>query len=173
MSSSKSLFAAALMLALVLATASCGFKPMYGEGRKSAAAADYKNISIDNIPDRDGQYLRNMLLDRLAADAGGGSAYTLKVVDLKKTVTDASLRKDATYTRGEMEIDATLELIDNSTGQIVLKRPLRSVGSYNLLDNQFATIVSEQTVTENALNEMSDSIVTEISLYFTRKADQP
>lgn len=161
---------AGTVISLMLVSA-CGFRPMYGDGRDSAAAANYKNIAIDNIPDRDGLYLRNMLLDRMATDPNGGTAYTLRVKDLKKTVTNASLRKDATFTRGEMEMDGTLELVDNSTGQVVLTRPVRSVGGYNLLDNQFATLVSEQTLTQRLLEEMSDSIMTEVSLYFTRKAD--
>jgi hypothetical protein len=45
---------------------------------------------------------------------------------------------------------------------------VRSVGGYNQLDNQFATLVSRESVGDHMLEELSDSIVTEVALYFTR-----
>ena len=51
----------------------------------------------------------------------------------------------------------------------MLTRDIRSVGSYNELDNQFATLVSSQSLAGHMLEELSDDVVTEINLYFSRQ----
>jgi LPS-assembly lipoprotein len=161
----------AATLALCLILAGCGFQPMYGEkaGRRSVAAM-HQSIRIDNIPDRDGQYLRNLLLDRLN-DAGrpADARYVLQVAPLKKEITNQLVRKDATYTRALMKISTEARLYDTLHGQVVMTRPFLSSGSYNLLDNQFATIVSRDSMTDNLLRELSDNIVTAIDLHFARE----
>lgn len=143
---------------------------MYGENAPAKhAEASLDQIEIANIPDRDGQMLRNNLMDRFYSHGlPQNPAYLLKIEQLTKTVTDMGIRKDATYTRGEMAITAVLTLVDKSTMKPVLTRNLRSVGSYNLLDNQFATVISERDTTDRVLGEMSDNIVTHLSLYFNR-----
>lgn len=154
----------AAITAVLLSLTACGFQPMYGSGSVSSQT---EKIAIENIPDRDGQYLRNTLLDRIGTD--GDARYSLVVTNLNKKVTDMALRKDATYTRAEMEITADITLIDKTTSQPVLTRHVRSGGGYNLLDSQYTTNVSEQAQTENILNDLGNAIVTEIDLYLHRK----
>ncbi len=162
-------FKTGFLFAALLSLTACGFQPMYGENAKKTTQTE--RISIDNIPDRDGQYLRNALIDRIGTD--GEARYSLSVEKLNKQVTDMALRRDATYTRGQMEIDADIVLVDRQTGQTVLTRHVHSFGGYNELDNQFATKVSEQAQTESMLQDLSASIVTEIDLYFTRSNTTP
>lgn len=159
-----------LPLALCVLLAGCGFQPMYGTHAGSQTVQSmHQNIRIGNIPDRDGQYLRNMLLDRLNNDGRPADArYVLEVAPLEKNTLNQLVRKDATYTRALMKISTTMRLVDTVTGTPVLERELLSSGSYNLLDNQFATIVSRDSMTENLLREMSDNIVTAINLHFTK-----
>jgi len=159
-----------LGLALCLLLAACGFQPMYGKkaGGRSIAAI-HQSIRIENIPDRDGQFLRNMLLDRLN-DAGrpADARYVLHVAPLKKDITNQLVQKDATYTRALMKVSTDIRLVDTVYGTTVLERPFLSSGSYNLLDNQLATIVSRDSMTDNLLRELSDNIVTAIDLHFAK-----
>lgn len=159
-----------LPLALCGLLAGCGFQPMYGKQSGSQTVQDvHRNIRIENIPDRDGQYLRNMLLDRLNDDGRPADArYVLEVAPLQKEILNQLVRKDATYTRALMKISTTIRLVDTVTGKPVLERKLLSSGSYNLLDNQFATVVSRDSMTDNLLREMSDNIVTAVNLHFTK-----
>lgn len=157
-----------IVLVLVLFTAACGFQPLHSPkgGEAAAPAARYAEIHIGNIPDQDGQYLRNQLIDRLYLQGRTQDArYTLRMSPLQKEIVNIGIRKDATSTRGRMEIRSTLSLIDNRTGQEVLKREMHSVGAYNQLDNQFATLVSRESLTENILKEMSNNILTHINLF--------
>ena len=153
---------------LCLCLSACGFQSVYAV--RDIASLPGISIDIDNIPDRDGQYLRNLLIDRLAAHGlPSDSVYELKFQPLAESIVDIGIQKDATATRAQMQIVTQMQLIEKSTHKVLLQRDLKNVGAYNLLDNQLATLVSQQTITENILQELSDDVVTELSLYFRRK----
>lgn len=168
-------FRAAMLAAALLLPAACGFEPMYARPAAETArsvAAYQADIEIANIPDRDGQYLRNALIDRLNLGGRPASArYVLEVDPLQKTQTNQAVRKDATYTRALMEISTTLRLRDRQSGETVLTRPQRALGSYNLLDNQFATISSRDSLNNHLLDELADSIQTALALHFRTAGD--
>jgi LPS-assembly lipoprotein len=159
----------ALVIAVLLSLGACGFSPMYGDDAGRNAAEQVRQVEIANIPDRDGQYLRNLLIDRLNSGGRPESApYLLAVTDLKTSVTNIGIRRDATSTRGLLQTDAHVTLIDKKTGAVLLSRDYRSVGAYNQLDNQFATLVSRGSLSAHVLEEMSDNILTDLGLYFRR-----
>ena len=169
---SRSLFAA-LCLVLALGLSNCGFEPLYGtkSPEAQAVAVSLPNIDIASIPNRDGQYLRNLLIDRLYTSGRPDAApYLLKFSTLQKDVVTLGIQKDATATRAQIQITAHMDLIDKTTNKPVLQRDLKTVGAYNMLDNQLAALVSQQNITESILQEMKDDAVTELTLYFRRKA---
>jgi LPS-assembly lipoprotein len=159
-----------MALGICLLLPACGFQPMYGKKADGQSLASlHQTIRIENIPDRDGQYLRNMLLDRLNDDGRPADArYVLEVAPLKTDITNQLVTKDATYTRALMKISTTVRLVDTVYGKTVMERKMLSSGSYNLLDNQFATVVSRDSMTDNLLREMSDNIVTAVNLHFAK-----
>jgi LPS-assembly lipoprotein len=156
-----------------LSLAACGFQPMYGTKSPAAkaAAVALPNIDVANIPDRDGQYLRNLLIDRLYTHGRPeGAPYLLKFSKLQKTIANLGIQKDATATRAQMQISTHMQLVEQATGKVVLERDLRTVGAYNLLDDQLATIVSQRNITDSILQEMRDEAVLALTLHFRRVA---
>lgn len=146
---------------------------MYGtqSAATEAVSVSLPNIDIASIPDRDGQYLRNLLMDRLYTHGRPDEApYTLTFTKLSKNIVNLGIQKDATATRAQIQITAHMELVDKSTGKAVLQRDLKTVGAYNLLDDQLSTLMSQQNITDSILQEMRDDAVTELSLYFRRRA---
>lgn len=162
---------AIVMLGLLLPPLSgCGFQPLYSQGGVNTAAS-FNNIGINNIPDQQGVMLRNHLLDILYTTGEPQSPkYSLVITQLKKNVSSFGIKKSATSTRGQIDMNAQMALIDNSTGGVVLKRTIRAAADFNRLDNEYATQVSEESVTESLLAEMGDSIKTELALHFSRTA---
>lgn len=157
----------AVLAVLCLPLAACGFRPLYGtDGVESRVAQQMADIEIANIPDRDGQYLRNILIDRLHLQGRPADArYLVSFTPVRKDVIDFAVQKDATYTRARVELYTTMTLTDRRTGETVLTRDLRAAGSYNQLDNQFATFVSKESMTDHLLAELGDSAVTALGLY--------
>ena len=138
---------------------------MYAGG----APAVHADIEIASIPNRDGQQLRNDLIDRLNPRGRPAEArYILNIEPLKTTSTDLGIQKDATVTRTEIEIEAHVVLKEKGTDVILLDRRLHAVGGYDVLDQQYATLVTRQSVTEHILAELADDIVTALNLSLPR-----
>lgn len=159
------------VLIFCLALSACGFEPLHGA--KTVQASQRPAIEVAGIPDRDGQYLRNRLIDLLNSSGRPSEAlWQLKVSPLEKSIVSFGIRKDATATRAQIQMTAQMQLIEKATGRILLERPLKAVSAYNLLDNQLATITSQQNVTESMLQAMSDDAVMQLDLYLRRTKEK-
>lgn len=169
MLSFKRLIAVIAVLA-VLPLAGCGFKPMYTVQKGGdSLSRDFGNIEISNIPDREGQVLRNLLIDRLYTRGRQASTrYVLDMTPVKIKSKNLGIRKTATATFTQIYVSTNLTLTDRFTGEKVLERELTTVNSYNILNSQYATIVSERAAQEQALKEIAENAVTQIALYFNR-----
>ena len=162
-----------LFLISTLFLSACGFSPVYGTYSDSAAKTETSNVlsqvRIAPLPDREGQYLRNALIDRFYKNGYPASPdYQLTVGKLneKKTAFDITVESEAT--RYQLKISTSLDLIDLKNGENVLKRSLNAVSSYNVLESEFATRVSEQNAREAILNDIARQVEQQIALYLNR-----
>lgn len=150
-----------LMMLPVLILAACGFSPMYGSAGQGALNA----VAIDNIPNREGQYLRNRLIDRFYT---GGTPtdprYVLNVSRIAEKRTDLDITKFSNTTRAELRLTATITLRDKKTGKIMMTRNLQSTGSYNVLSSQFTTRVSEDNTRLGILDDLARQIEQQVML---------
>lgn len=170
MSHRSSRLAIPLLLALLpAALRACGFTPVYGTGaHESAVGTALANVQIDPIVDRNGQVLRNNLIDRFYTDGRPDSPRYRLSVALAATEEELGIQKDATATRARLRLQASYELIEISTGQVVYRTFSRSIISFNLLDSQFAVLATRQDAYDRGLTELADDIRTRLSLYFAR-----
>ncbi|GJL85703.1 MAG: twin-arginine translocation pathway signal protein [Micavibrio sp.] len=157
----------------ILLLAGCGWEPVYGDlGSKTeqnAVEATLAQIAITNIQDREGQYLRNALIDRFYRHARpANAAYTLSVGKIQERLTDLDITKSSDATRGQLRLSTTIVLIDRKTENEVLTRKLRSITSYNILGSEFTNRVSEENARQNALDDLARQIELQISLHFQR-----
>jgi LPS-assembly lipoprotein len=163
--------AAAGACLLLLTLPGCGFQPLYGQSGPGQASTtdDLATVRVAPLEDRIGQQFHNMLIDRL--NPRGQSSrpdYTL-YVDLAKTVTEVSIRKDETASRANLILRATFILRDQETTEALLRGDLRSINSYNILDSQFPTYVSEADALERGLRELSDDLRVRLAVYFSTR----
>ncbi|MCE9507316.1 MAG: hypothetical protein K8R48_03230 [Alphaproteobacteria bacterium] len=165
-----SLFRALILCSCLFLTAGlsgCGFESLYAQKNQPAPARP--EIEISNIPDREGQALRNLLIDRLYTHGRPAEAlYRLTFSPLEKNTNNIGIEKNATATISQIQISTKMQLVEKNTGAVLLQRQLKAAGSHNLLDNQLATLVSQQNVTENLIQRLGDDAITELNLYFRR-----
>src|ERR1700742_1233580 len=92
---------------------SCDFHPIYGShGENTPVAVALNQVAIDNIPDRQGQTLRNELIDRMY---GKGRPHDPKyhlTISLRETEEGIGLLPNATTTLTELTIYADYSLTD-------------------------------------------------------------
>jgi len=147
----------------------CGFSPVYGTHDKNTpVAAALNNIRIANIPDRQGQLLRNHLIDRMYFSGRPKQPTSTLEVTLKSTEYDLGIQKDATASRRVLNLWAEYSLKDND-GKQLLKGKAHSSVSFSKLEAQYGTLAAQENAQERALNEVGEQIVNRLSVYFAEK----
>ena len=163
------------LFAILCLLTGCGFNALYSDhpgGAAEGPQSQLEKIYVGNIPDRDGQILRNNLLDRFYMQGAPEHApYYLVVSPLQIYVTGQAISVTSDATRAELRITSRFSLSDRKSGCVLLRRDLLSVNSYNILASEYTTLVSRQAVEENELNELAQQIETQLALYFARTPD--
>lgn len=130
----------------------CGFRPLYGGSSESSFIREnpLKGVSIALIEDREGQILRNFLIDRFQPD--GSDRYIL-TTELNVTEQDLGVAFDATTTRSRVVVTAGF-ILSYQGGTYSFSS--RSAGSYSTVLSDYGTLVARQDATERSLREIAD-----------------
>ncbi len=163
----KTLF---LMLSL-LCLGACGFRPIYGAhggSSGSPVAMDLNNVAIANIPDRNGQILRNCLIDRMIGpNRPQKPAHTLSI-RLRSFEQDLGILANATATRSLLDMYGDYTLT-NRSGKVLVNATAHSVASFDRLDEMYGAQAARNDAYQRTLNEISEQIVARLSLYFSER----
>lgn len=164
-----------LVSGFCLLASGCGFHPMYGKNKYTPVSAEdfLAAVKIGNIPDYEGQFLRNALIDRFYRyERPENPVYALDVSRISETLADLDITKSSDATRGQLKLKTSLRLADLRTGKIVLERNLQAITSYNILGSEFASRVTEENARKNALEDLARQIELHISLYLKRRTEE-
>ena len=170
------LFFTAILACFTLQLSGCGFTPVYGEGVQTGAQGQEQSQSIANqfnateiaiIPNREGQFLRNALIDRFYSHGAPTKAdYNLKISPINERIYDFDITPESEATRQQLCLKTTMKLINKETKQTLFTRDLNAISSNNVLESEFSTLVTEQNSRENALNDLARQIERQLALYF-------
>lgn len=154
---------------MLIALTACGFTPMYATSGGKDAPQGLDQIDIALIPDADGVYLRNILIDQFYRGGYPSSPrYILSVTTPTESIIDLDVTIDSESTRRQITMATSLSLTDKATGQIVLTRGVKALTSYNVLGSQFTTRISESDAREAALTDLARQIETQVVLYLKK-----
>ncbi len=160
------------ILVLCFVLAGCGFHPVYGVNKYQDTGVEQYlgQIDIGNIPNREGQYLRNALIDRFYRNSRPLNArYSLSFEPLIESITDLDITKTSDSTRAQLRETTAFTLKDVQTGEILMQRDLYAIVSYNILASEFSSRVSEDSARLNAIDDLAQQVEKQISLYFKRQ----
>ena len=144
--------------------AGCGLHPMYAGGGSGAVARGLADIDVPPIEGKAGWLMRNALVDRLGAGkSSGGARYRLDV-RLDDKLEGLGLLTDDTIGRERRTLRARYQLVDLSSGKIVLDATAGSDAGIDVVSSEYATIAAENTALENLSRDVADRIVTKLSL---------
>jgi LPS-assembly lipoprotein len=160
--------------AVAVGLSGCGFRPLYGEhslGGSPGVTEEMSHISIRPIADRQGMRIRQILREQMQPRGlEGQSIYDLDVT-LTSRVEELGVRKDATSSRANFILSANFYL--SQGGQHVYGDRVQSTVSYNILDDQYATVAAQSDAEERAIREAGEEIKTRIAVYFVKHAKPP
>ena len=158
------------ILAVVLIAsllAGCGYHPLYGDHTDSASSAELANIYVAGIPNREGQILRNYLIERLSDNAQPGYPTHTLTISLRIQSTGIALSRDNTTSRTNITATANFVLVDSAANRPVLKGVSRATTSYDVLLSDYATLVSREDAENRTLREVSDDLRTRLAVYLS------
>ena len=157
------------IIAICLACTACGFHPVYGVNKYQSTGVEthLAATNIDTIPDFEGRFLRNLLIDRFHRQGAQGAQYILNIKPITESVRNLDITKTSDSTRAQLQLTTSMSLTDID-GKILMSQNLNAIVSYNILASEFSTRVSEKNAQENGLHELAEQIETRVSLYFKR-----
>ena len=160
---------AVLVIALLSLTA-CGFRPLHGHTQEvsSTATDQLALIKIEQIPDRIGQEFRNALLDRLTPKGQPSKPRYFLRVSVTETIQELGIRKDETATRANFRLHVEYALYDSITREAVFKSKKKTIGSYNIVTSDFATLTAEKDIRKRLILKVSDNIKTSLAIHLSR-----
>lgn len=161
---------ALLVLLASLTLSGCGLQPLYSGGSGSTVAQRLAAIDVPAIPGRDGWLVRNALQDRIGVAGEVTPAFRLDV-RLDDSLQALGVLNDDTISRERRILRARYQLIDLSTGEILLDATAGSDAGIDVVSSEYATIAAEQTALENLAKEVADQMATRIALTL-RERDQ-
>ena len=153
-----------LAITAALSLSACGLHPMYAGGASGAPAQGLASVEVAPIEGKPGWLVRNALVDQLDAGRGPGAARYRLDVRLDDKLEGLGLLSDDTVARERRTLRARYQLIDLSTGGIVLDETAGSDAGIDVVSSEYATVAAEQTALENLAREVASRIVVRVAL---------
>ena len=153
-----------MALATALAgLAGCGLQPMYAGGGDASVARNLAAVEVPAIPGRGGWLMRNALNDRLSVAGAETPRYRLDV-RLDDSLEALGVLSDDTISRERRILRARYQLVDVSSGEILLDATSGSDAGIDVVSSEYATIAAEQTALENLARDLAERIVRRVAL---------
>lgn len=159
---------ALLVLAALLALPGCGLRPLYSGGSSGAVATTLRSIDVAPIPGQVGWLVRTKLVERLGGpEAARPAAYRLDVT-LDDSIVGLGIRGDRAATRERRTLRARYQLVDLSTGLVVLDATAGSDAGIDVVSSEYATVAAEQTAAERLSEVVAGQILARLGLFAAR-----
>lgn len=151
-----------ISLASLALLSGCGLQPMYAGGGNGTVARAVAAIEVSSIEGKSGWLVRNALVDRLGAAGKAAPRYRLDV-RLDEKLQGLGLLSDDAVTRERRTLRARYQLVDLSSGAILLDATAGADAGIDIVSSEYAVIAAEQTALENLSHEVADQIVTRVA----------
>ena len=162
--------ATGLILCTTLALSGCGFRPLYGEasfpeGTQSVfASVQIQPIGPTNDSERIGFILSNAL-DKALHPPGvkAAPAYVL-TTSLSDERRGLGVQDDASITRYNYRLTADWTLARKGQDKPFATGRAETTASYNVVDQQYATLVARRDAEERAAQEIAEQVKLKIAV---------
>lgn len=157
----------ALLALASLSLSGCGLRPLYAGGESGVVVAGVRSVAVAPIEGRVGWLVRNALVDRLGGEAEQGVRYRLQV-ELDDDITSLGIRGDRAATRERRSLRARYQLVEATTGAVVVDATAGSDAGIDVVSSEYATVAAEQSAAERLSMVVADQIAARIALFLSR-----
>ena len=172
MAGRRALLALTLAVGLALPLPGCGWEPLYADPQSGPTSADLRAIEVTPIADRIGQRLEMALRNSLNPTGEPTRIRYTLYTTLVVALSDLGLQSQGTSTLGRLDIYAYYHLVDNRNGSTLLNNSQHVQNSFAFNPNQYSTEVGEDDARVRCVAELSQEMVTRLTLFMQRRAAQ-
>ena len=159
-------------ICFLMVISSCGFEPVYKTNPSSNSEASLKvllgQINIPIISGRIGHKLRNYLIHDLGSNSGIKNHQYNLLIKIETDKSPLLIQDDDKVSRYNLNLIATFVLIDTHKKSTIYEAHARSVGSFNVVSSEFATLMAEKDAENRAARELSAEINSLLIAFFSR-----
>ncbi|HEX3538778.1 MAG TPA: LPS assembly lipoprotein LptE [Stellaceae bacterium] len=152
-----------------LSAAGCGWRPLYADAETGPADDELRAIRVAPIRERVGQRLELALRRSLNPDGVPTSARYILNTTLTVARLDLGIQSQGLGTRGRVDLSATIMLADIKTSAPLLNTALHTSDSFDIVPNEYASIVAEEDARTRAAEELRRDIVDKLTLFMQRR----
>ena len=160
---------AALFL-LMLPLAGCGFHPLYAESHREVDEPVLAAIIVMPIADRIGQQLALSLREQFNPHGLSIEPRYRLGVTLSVARSDLGIQRDATATRGQVSVFASIVLYDAKTWNVVYRGAAHSLSAFNVVNDAYAAQVAQDDSDFRAIHDLAEEIRTRIAIFVQNHA---
>ncbi|MBA3812937.1 MAG: hypothetical protein H0X26_00360 [Alphaproteobacteria bacterium] len=159
------------LLCLCCCVTSCGFHPLHVPIRGSSRVA--VPVKIATIQDRDGQILRNYLVDILTPEGAPPCPQYILEISLTEAITDIGVNRDETASRKNATVTAILVLRDCKTNKVVYTHTTKAINSFAVLSqNYFSDLTAQEYAAKEALRLLAEKISMLLITFIDSKCEE-
>ncbi|MBS0271355.1 MAG: hypothetical protein JSR85_01760 [Proteobacteria bacterium] len=146
-----------ISLSLCLFLVACGFQPLYTPMGENANIS--YPIKIATIANREGQLLRNDLIDLLTPEGQPAHPQYILEVTLTEVIRDTGINKDETTNRKEAILNANIILRNKKTQAIVYQHTTKAINSFSVISqNYYSDLVAQEFAKKEATHLLAQKI---------------
>lgn len=166
------------IIVLAFGLSACGFRPLYappveaGNNTDNVYAFDiFRSIAINNIPDREGQYLRNELTRLLHPNGADPRRFYILQVNITESERNLAVRKSSIATRANLTILGTFTLVDRRTGKAIVDGETSVTSGYNIFDSEYQSLSALNSARYRALDSLAQQIRIRLATDLSSKSE--
>jgi LPS-assembly lipoprotein len=156
-------------LLFLLLLGGCGFHPLYAESEQAVDEPTLATIKVSPIKDRIGQMLEFSLRESFNPRGIVVEPRYVLSVALVVTRADLGIQRDATSTRGRIDVRAVIQLATAKDGKPVYTSITQSTSAFNILQDGYAAEVAEDDARARTVRDLSEEIRTRVALFLRRQ----
>ncbi len=162
-----------LIVLAALGLGGCGFRPLYDDRPRGEAPSTARALAatrVATIPDRQGQILRNAIIQRLGNGPGIAPRHELRVaLTIRREL--LGVRRDETASRQRVNATAEFTLRPLPSGDPVFAGRAYAVDAFNIVPNEFfAAQLSGEAAEARVAERLAEDIVAQLAAFYARGA---
>jgi len=150
-----------------------GWVPLYADVETGPADENLRAITVAPIPERIGQKLALALREALnPTGLPTPQRYVLRMT-LQTVRSDLGVQSFGLGTRGKLDVHANYALVEVKPNTQLLAATSHVAESFDIVANEYASIVAEGDAATRAVEELRRDIVSQLTVFLQRRAAAP